>query len=178
VYQLQQLEPRDADTWVAFANVALARGNYEHADAAARSALEIDGSHHGAWVALAAGYAGLGWFDEAEACLDQLDRRAVTDRERWRIGRAVNRWAMSKSRWPTIGAVALVVVGVLAVAIAASVPFVAREFRLRSLRSDRVTGWFETAATDAWRFERRLRFGHGAIVVTSVMAFLAAVFWL
>ncbi|MGH1493214.1 MAG: hypothetical protein ACRBK7_28090 [Acidimicrobiales bacterium] len=175
VYELQQMEPRDADTWVTFANVALARSNYGHADTAARAALAEDPSHHGAWIALAASYAGLGWFDEADDCLDHLDRAAISDRERWRIGRAVNRWALSKSRWFTVTAVAAVVVGVLAVAIASTVPFLTREWRLRDMRGAESTKWFEKLASDAWQFERKLRYGHALTVVTSVAGFVAVV---
>ncbi len=178
VYELQQIEPRDADTWVAFANVALARGNYSHADSAARAAIDLDESHHGAWVALATGYAGLGWFEEAESCLDRLDRAAISDHERWRIGRAVNRWALAKSPWLTVTAVATIVVGVLAVAIATTVPFLTREFRLREIRADASTRWFESVAAEAWKFERRLRYSHAATVVASVDCFVAVLLWL
>lgn len=178
VYELQQMEHRDADMWVTFANVALARGNYHHADAAAREALELDGSHRGAWMALASGYAGLGWFTEADSCLDHLDRAEITDRERWRVGRAVNRWALAKSYWITATALAVVVVGVLAVAIASTIPFLTREWRLRGVRADSATAWFESAASDAWRHERKLRYGHAVTVLASVTCFIAAVLWL
>lgn len=178
VYELQQMEPHDADTWVAFANVALARGNYTHADSAARAALDLDDAHHGAWMALASSYAGLGWFEEADSCLDHVDRATITDRERWWIGRAVNRWALAKSYWITVTAVAAIIVGVLAAAIASTVPFLTREWRLRNLRTDSSTEWFESVAAEAWKFERRLRLTHAAIVLTSVAGFVAAVLWL
>lgn len=173
MFELQAMQPRDADTWVAFANVALARGNHTHADAAARAALVKAPDHHGAWVALAAGYAGLGWFDRARDCLDRLDDSAITDLERWRLGRAVNRWAMAESRWAVIGAASALLVGLLAVAIGSTVPLVTRDLRLRRLRSSRRDRRFEALASDAWRFERRLRIGHAAAVLTSVTAFVA-----
>ncbi|MGI9594869.1 MAG: tetratricopeptide repeat protein [Acidimicrobiales bacterium] len=175
VFELQEMEPRNADTWVAFANVALARGNYTHADAAARSALAQDPDHHGAWVAMTAGYAGLGWFDQARACLDRLDRRTLDDMDRWRIGRAVNRWSLAKTRWMIVAAASVLMVGILAVAVATSVPFVTREWRLREMRSSEPTREFESLAAGAWRFERRLRLGHAATVVASVAGFVAAV---
>ncbi len=174
VFELQEIEPRRADTWVAFANVALARGNYEHADRAARSALADDDGNHGAWAALAASYAGLGWFDRAEACLDRLDRESLTDLERWRIGRAVNRWALTNTRWYVFGALAALVVGLLAVAVAVSVPFAARELRLRRLRADNPRRFLESLAATAWRYERRLRLSHAAAVCCSVAGFAAA----
>lgn len=173
LFELQAIQPRDADTWVAFANVALARGNHVHADAAARAALAKAPDHRGAWAALAAGYAGLGWFDQAQNCLDRLDESTITDLERWRLGRAVNRWAMAGTRWAVIGAASALVVGVLAVAIGSTVPFLARDLRLRRLRSSGGTRRFESLASDAWRFERKLRIGHAAAVLTSVAAFSA-----
>ncbi len=175
VFELQELQPRDADTWVSFANVALARGNYSHADAAARSALAEDPNHRGAWLALSAGYAGLGWFDQAGDCLTKVDDRPLTHLEQWRIGRAVNRWSLARSRWLLVGAVSALLVGVLAFAIATSIPFLTREWRLRGLRSSETADRFESFAGEAWRFEKKLRFAHAATVVASVAGFVAAV---
>lgn len=177
VYELQADQPHSADTWVAFANVALARGNYSHADRAARSALELDESHAGAWLALATGYCGLGWFEAADECLDHVDRDELSDRDRLRLGRAINRWALAGTRWLIVGAVAALLVGVLAIAVAASVPILVREWRLQRLRSgsaDASTKYFASVATDSWRFERRLRFAHASAVVVSVLGFVAA----
>lgn len=178
VFELQEAEQRDADTWSTFANVALARGNYAHADAAARSALAEDADHRQAWLALTAAYAGQGWFDEAETCLDRVDRESLTDMERWRIGRAVNRWSLARSRWLAIAIVSAVLVGILAIAVAVSVPFAAREWRLRQLRSSDESRRFETFAAEAWRFEKRLRLAHGLAVVASVAGFVAALVFL
>jgi hypothetical protein len=174
VYELQGMETRGPATWVAFANVALARGNHLHADRAARSALDLAPDEHAAWAALAAGYAGLGWFDEADVCLDRLDRSALTARERWRIGRAVNRWALSGTGWFLVGALAAFLVGWLALAIAASAPLVARELRLRRLRRSRSGPALAAMAAEAWRSARRLRLGHGLAVSGSIAATVAA----
>lgn len=174
VFELQQVTPRTADLWVTFAEVALSRGNYGHADSAARSALELDPDHRGAWAALAASYAGLGWFEAAHSCLDRVDRVALTDLQRWRIGRAVNRWSLTKTRWIAATVITAIIAGVLAVAIAVSIPFVTREFRLRSLRADEQSRPFEDMASEAWRFEHRLRIGHAALVSASVLTFVAA----
>lgn len=183
VLELQQQAPTDPDNLVAFANVALARGNFVHADRAARSALDQDSTNGAAWVALAAGYCGLGWFEAAEACLNRVPADDLTDVDRWRIGRAVNRWAMTNSRWLIAGALSAVLVGVLAIAIATSIPFVTRQWRLTSLRSvddaRRFDGErFEKLATDAWRTERHLRLGHAVAVCVSVLGFAAAVAFL
>ena len=171
VYELQQISPRDADTWVTFANVALARGNHHHADTSARAALAQDDQNRGAWLALAGGYAGLGWFDQASDCLDRVDRASLSASERWRLGRSVNRWALGDTRWLLVAAISAMLVGVLAVAVASSVPFVVRTRRLRHLRGDRSAAAFATLAADAWRSEWRLRLGHAAVVVASVAAF-------
>ncbi len=174
VFELQQVTPRTADLWVTFAEVALSRGNYGHADTAARSALDLDPNHRGAWAALAASYAGLGWFDAAHSCLDHTDRTALTDLQRWRIGRAVNRWSLTKTRWIAATVVSAIIAGVLAVAIAVSIPFVTREFRLRALRAAENSQPFEEMASEAWRFEHRLRIGHAILVSLSVLTFIAA----
>ena len=176
VYELQQTGHRGSSTWVAFANVALARGNHRHADRAARSALDLAPDDHEAWAALAAGYAGLGWFDEAEACLDHLDRSALTDRERWRIGREINRWALAGAGWLVVGLLAIVLVGWLAPAVAALTPLAVREWRVRRLQRSPTGGALGAMAVDAWRSARRLRLCLGLAVWGSVGAYLAAAF--
>ncbi len=175
MYELQAVQPRSADTWVAFANVALARGNYQHADAAARAALAQEPDNAGAWTALAAGYAGLGWFEQAGECLDHVDGSALSELQRWRIGRAVNRWALAESRWGLVAAVAALLVGVLALAVGTTVPFLARELRLRRLRTSETAGRFGALAADAWRYERKLRLAHGVAVLVSVAAFVVTI---
>lgn len=176
VFELQAEENRDADTWVTFANVALARGNYSHADKAARTALALDPDHVGAWTALAAGYAGLGWFDTADDCLNNVDRDGLSEQDRQRLGRAVNQWSLRSSRWLPAGLISALVVGLLAIAIAVSMPFLAREWRLQRLRATAegsAARAFADMATDVWRFERRLRLGHALTVIASVAGFVA-----
>ena len=166
-----------ADSFLDRSGYALARSRYVKADAAARSALELDPHHRGAWSALATSYAGLGWFEAASDCLNSLDRDGLSESERLRLGRAVNRWAMTSTRWLPLGIISAFLVGALSVAVAASIPFLARELRLKRLRSCSV-GSPEQAmaemATDAWLTEHRLRLAHSLIVTASVGAFIAA----
>ena len=171
VHSLQRVRPRTAALWVTFSEVALARTNYVHADGAARSALTLAPHDHDAWAAMSAGYAGLGWFDEAEACLTKLDRSKLSDIQRHRIGKAVNRWALGCSRGLLLTAIAALLVGALAVAIGVSAPLVARDLRLRQLAAASNTQMFAALADDAWRTEHRLRIGHAVLVTLSIMVF-------
>lgn len=173
VFQLQEMRPRTADTWVAFGQVALARRNYEHADAAARSALVVDPDHHGAWAVMAASFAGLGWFDEAQHCLDRIDIERIDDVERWRIGRAVNRWALRGGRLALAAALSMVVVGILALAVFTAVPLVSRRWRLRALAAAPTTNRLAAWAGEAWRLERRLRCGYAVVIISSIAAWIA-----
>lgn len=150
VYELSRLGPHTTGTWVAFANVALARGNHLHADRAARSALGRAPADHGAWASLTAGYAGLGWFDEAATCLDRIDREALTDLDRWRIGRAVNQWSLAGAGWCALAATAMPLIGAIALAVAGAGPLVLRRWRLGRLRRVPVGVEPATMADEAW----------------------------
>ncbi len=168
VYRLQELAPPTADTWVAFAQVALARNNYEHADTAARSALSIEPDHHRAWATLSASYAGLGWFDEADSCLHRIDSDQLDELDRWRIGRATNRWAF-RTRGAIAGtAVGALFLGILALTVMATVPFAVRRRRLRLLGHHQAFAHLTAWAADAWRFEWRVRLAHSAVFVAAV----------
>ncbi len=168
VYHLDRLGPHTPSTSVAFANVALARGNHQHADRAARSALAADPTNRGAWLALAAGYGGLGWFDHAAACLAPLGADPLTGPERQRIGRAVNRWALAGTAWLLLAVVAVPLVGWSAGVAAAVGPLVVRRWRLRHLSRDPSGALLAPMANGAWRSARARRAAHGLIAAAMV----------
>lgn len=173
VYELSRLGPHTPATWVAFANVALARGNHLHADRAARAALQDDPADHGAWTALSAGYAGLGWFDEAGACLDRLDRASLSERDRWRIGRAVNRWALGGTAWLILVVAAIPLLGVGVAALAVAGPPLVRRWRLDRLAAVGVGPELVEMARSAWRRAIGLRIAYGVVIgVASAAALL------
>ena len=58
-----------ANGLIAIASVRLAQGRFADADTEARKALAFDSEHKGAWWQLTAGFAGLGWFEQASECL-------------------------------------------------------------------------------------------------------------
>lgn len=160
------------DTHRSLAAVALARHEYLNADTEIRAALDLAGESGTAsdWANLAASYAGLGWFDETANCLDRADKLEIDESDAWIIGRSTNRWAMSKT-WALAVSVGLFFfVGLLAVAIGITVPFMVREFRLTQL-DERIAG----LANDAWAKERWLRLAHAAGVLLTVIAWSLAV---
>jgi hypothetical protein len=177
-----------ADSWVEVANEALGRADFSRADTAARVALADEPGHRGAWVALAAGYAGLGWFDESRKCLRLAGEQPLDAGERRTLGRAVNRWALGATHWPFATAALAPILGALAVAIGSSLPFAARSRRLAVLRRfeaadgsiDGTRGWampegatgpeptFWIMAEQAWPVEWRLRVVHAVVVLASV----------
>lgn len=166
----------DPGLLLARANVALARGDYTEADAWARAVWpDADGPdprRHDAWAVLTACYAGLGWFEEAATCLDRLDRDRLSALERRRIGRAINRWALSRTPALPIGAGAAVMFGTLAVAVVLMVPTWTRHFRLRWMRSDRPGMWFADEAERAWLASRRERYLHSVAVASALVGHL------
>lgn len=154
------------------AAVALARHHYLTADTEGRAALELAGEGGTAsdWSNLAAGYAGLGWFEEAATCLDRAEQLDLDESDTWIIGRSINRWAMSKTWALAISAGLFLFVGLLAVAIGITVPFIVRELRLTQL-----DGRLTSLANDAWANERWLRLAHATGVLLTVIAWSVAV---
>ncbi len=143
----------------ALTTVALARREYEAADLLSRRAVEMDSHNAEAWANLSASYAGLGWFDQAEDCLDRAEALGIENDRRWFIGQAINNWGLTRT-WAAIVTLALVYsLGLLALAIGITVPFLVREVRVSRL-NDR----FAELASDAWRSEYRMRFGFSAAV--------------
>jgi hypothetical protein len=175
VYELSRLGPHPAATWVAFANVALARGNHLHADRAARAALVGAPADHGAWASMTAGYAGLGWFDEAASCLDRLDRDALTPLDRWRIGRATNRWALAGAGWFVLTLAATPIVGVLALGLAGVGPLALRRWRIGRLSAAPLGTELAAMAEEAWRSTVGLRSLCGFVVAGSLLTTALAV---
>lgn len=169
VYALKDTTPRPVSTWIAYAQVALARRNFLHADAAARSAVLMDATSGGGWTALATSYAGLGWFDEATSCLDRINRDDLTAVEEWRLGRAVNQWATTATPMWAIGAASVLLVGTLSVAIVLLLPLVVRSLRLRRLAGIHDGSWFEDRANKVWQSRRGARFAHGAAIVAALL---------
>lgn len=166
VYRLDRLGPHTPSTSVAFANVALARGNHLHADRAARSALAAEPTNREAWLALAAGYGGLGWFDESATCLGPVGADDLADREQFRIGRAVNRWSLAGTGWFVLALLAVPLVGWSAGIVAAIGPLAVRRWRLRHLRRVASGAVLAPMAAAAWRATRSQRSVHGALVAS------------
>ncbi len=67
-----------ANALIAIASVRIAQERFSDADTEARKALAFDSGHRGAWWQLTAGFAGLGWFDEAGECLPLAREGAPT----------------------------------------------------------------------------------------------------
>jgi tetratricopeptide (TPR) repeat protein len=153
----------DAATLTALADVAIARGSYQAADLLARQAVELDAHQADAWTSLSASYAALGWFDEAGQCLDRAHALGVSHDRRWFIGRAVNRWSLTRTWAPLAAGLLIPFLGLLALAIGLTIPFIVREVRLTRL-DDR----FADLAADAWASELRLRVTHGISVFAIV----------
>lgn len=152
------------------ARVAIARHQYQSADQELRSALAMIEADPAAeesaadWANLAASYAGLGWFDEAGECLDRAEQLGATEAETWVVGRSTNRWGMSKTWAAPVGVFLFLLVGLLAFAVAITVPFGVREFRLTQIEER-----FAAIAADAWSNERWLRLAHATGVLVTVV---------
>lgn len=163
--------PSTPETHRSLAAVALARHEYLTADTEVRAALELAGESETAadWTNLAAGYAGLGWFDEAADCLDRAEQLGIEEPDTWIVGRSINRWAMSKTWALAVSTLLFLFVGLLAIAIGITVPFIVREFRLTRL-DERLAA----LAGDAWAEERWLRLAHAGGVLVSVIVWSLA----
>ncbi len=163
--------PQTAASHRHLAQVAIAKHQYLLADSETRAAIEKveadpeDDAHPQDWANLAACYAGLGWFDEAGDCLDEAKRLGAADSAMWLVGRSTNHWGMSKTLATVAGVVLFLIVGLLALAVAITVPFIMREFRMTQLDER-----FAVLANDAWSHERWLRLAHaGGVLLTVVL---------
>lgn len=167
--------PQTAASHRHLAQVAIARHQYLLADNETRAAIALVEADSDAkpsaedWTNLAACYAGLGWFEDAGDCLDRSEQLGATESATWLVGRSTNHWAMSKTWATAVGVFLFLIVGLLALAVAITVPFMVREFRMTQL-DDR----FALLANDAWSNERWLRFAHAAAVLITVVTWSIA----
>lgn len=161
---------RHAIGWGAMSSYFLAFGDHASADHAARQLLEIDPDSSTAWWQLAASYAGLGWFDETEECITAArfkDPLATAPLARWQVGRAVNRWAMTKTPAIYVSAIMWIFVGLLAFAVYLTTPFLARELRVM-----RLEGVVRELAKEHWDTDARRR------VLTALAVLGVVAFWI
>jgi tetratricopeptide (TPR) repeat protein len=162
--ELRMTAPDEQATWSAVAAVVLADGDWVAADRATRRALELAPASADAWAHRAAALAGIGHFDEAAECLERAEEAGgPKPYVAQRVGRAVNLWALRGTHsWPLL-LLGFVVVGVLAVALGVTAPFVVRELRVRRLGGD-----FRERAERAWAGQHRQR----VVPVLTVVAVL------
>lgn len=161
--------------WRTVGEVAMARFQFDPAQSAVRTAVQLDPNDATAWQALAATYAGHGWFDEAQSCLDQARRLdPVGERSdgpigfgQWQIGRAVNYWALTRTYVIALSVIGLVVFGLLGLALALSSPMLIREVRVRQAPQP-----FRALADLAWRHEHRLRLLNALAVAAVLLLWL------
>lgn len=126
---------RTPDGLIAEAASRLAERNFVAADKAARAAIKLDPGNARGWTLLAASYAGLGWFTQAEECLDGATRHGVASPlDLWYFGRATNVWGMDRSKALIATLITSVLVGIfIAFSVAIATPFFTREIRVRKL---------------------------------------------
>lgn len=169
----------EATNWTAIAAAQLADNKYTEADRSARKAIELDANSIGAWNAMAASYAGLGWFDEAADCLEraeQADRElhqqptGLNPLEHWQLGRAINNWAMTSSHTLVVALVAVFLFRLLGAAIVITAPLVLREYRV-----SRLDPALRGIAEDVWRRDHRPRLVRGLAVLAVAGCWLALV---
>ncbi len=161
--------------WHALAVHEIRVGRFDRADTCAREALRLDDGAPQPWAALAASFAGLGWFDEARTCLDAAERRS-TDHDQGartpeimgRIGRAVNEWSLRQTHAATIAVIGVILLNLLGLAIALTVPFLVRGARIA-----RIDDPFATAAKQDWLGRHGLRLGRALAVLVLVVTWLA-----
>ncbi len=174
---LAKLEAREqlgASAYHAQAVAALMDHRYSQADALARKSIEADPSSPAGWADLAASFAGLGWFDQATDCLTvAAEKGGVAATQQWRLGRAVNHWALAASGALLITAAATVLVGFLALAVGLSATILVREIRVHRLPEP-----FKGAAEWQWRSEHLVKITFGIGVLLSVVVFVAAQIYL
>lgn len=169
----------DATNWTAIAAARLADRNYTEADGHARKAIEFDSNSIGAWNAMAASYAGLGWFDEATECLERAEKadQALHDKpsglnplEHWQLGQAINTWAMTSSHLLIVAVVSVLLLGLLGAAIAITAPLLLREYRVSRLDVE-----LREVADEVWRHDHRPRLIRGFGVLAVAGCWLAVV---
>ncbi len=160
-----------AITWRTVSDVSLARFQFDPAQRAARTSVQLGPQNVSNWHSLAAAYAGHGWFEEAGECLSEAARLdsagpGPSDHEhaltfgQWQVGRAVNHWAMTKTYVVLLAVLGFAYMGLLGLALALSAPMLFREIRIR-----RVPEPIRTLANHAWRTEHRLRIANAMIVL-------------
>ncbi len=167
---------RHAIGWGALSSYFLAFNDNASADHAARQLLDIDPDSATAWWQLAASYAGLGWFDEAEECVTTACAKAplaIAPLARWQVGRGVNRWAMTKTPAIFVSAIMWVFVGLLAFAVYLTVPFLARELRVM-----RLEGAVRELAREHWATDAKRRALTALAVLCVVVIWIAGLVFL
>ncbi len=174
---LARLDERDelgASAYHAQAVAALVDHRYAKADGLARKSIEADPTSAAGWADLATSFAGLGWFDQATDCLEVAAAKGgIADTQHWRLGRAVNHWALAGSGALIVTAAATVLVGLLALAVGLSATILVREIRVHQLPEP-----FKSAAEAQWRSEHIIKISFGLGVLFSVAAFVAAQIYL
>ena len=160
---LRSLDRHTPSSAIALARVALTNRQFGSADAMARQALAVDPYSTPAWYHLAASFSALGWFEEAQRCIDSAAGEPEDPNDRWYLGKAINHWAMSRTQTLLITVIAVLLFGTIGIAVGLAVPFVTREVRLASLPVP-----LRQVASDAWKTEHRLR-------ITIALAVLAVV---
>lgn len=167
--------PQTAASHRHLAQVAIARHQYLLGDSEARAAIakvEADPDAEADpqdWANLAASYAGLGWFEEASDCLDEAEKLGADESATWLVGRSTNHWGMSKTFATVAGIFLFLLIGLLALAVAITVPFMMREFRMTQIDER-----FAVLANDAWNDERWLRLAHAGGVLLTVILWAVA----
>ncbi|MFW2382010.1 MAG: tetratricopeptide repeat protein [Acidimicrobiales bacterium] len=168
-----------AITWRTVSDVSLARFQFDPAQKAARTSVQIAPDNVDNWNSLAAAYAGHGWFKEADECLSQATRLNSADHQhapsgdqaltfgQWQVGRAVNHWAITKTYVALLAVLGFLYMGLLGLALALSVPMLLREIRVRQAPEP-----FRSLADHAWRTEHRLRVANAAVVLGVLIAWL------
>ena len=174
---LARLDERDelgASALHAQAVAAIAEHRYTKADELARKSIEADPDSPAGWADLATAFAGLGWFDQATDCLMvAADKGGVASTQQWRLGRAVNHWALAGTGALIVTAAATVLVGLLALAVGLSTTILVREIRVHQLPEP-----FKGAAEWHWRTEHTIKIVFGLGVLLSVVGFVAAQIYL
>ncbi|NNF55572.1 MAG: hypothetical protein HKN03_14150, partial [Acidimicrobiales bacterium] len=165
-------------TWRTVSEVALARFQFDPAQQAARTSVQMAPRSVRNWHALAASYAGNGWFSESEACIAEATRidpvgqyemgtSDVIGFGQWQVGRAVNYWAMTRTYVAIVAMLGFLWFGLLGLAIALSTPMLVREIRVRTAPEP-----FRTLADLVWRAEHRIRLLNATVVGAVLLLWL------